>query len=70
MKVKDLIDKLLDCDPELEVLVYGNESGYDKLRKVRPPAVYVELAHKACWMGAYEEASDESEKSFRGIVLC
>jgi len=70
MKVKELIEKLLTVDPDLEVLVSGNQGGYEDV--VFNPDVwnFSRNVENANWFyDSYEETRDASEADFKGIVL-
>lgn len=54
MKVKELIQKLSQCDPEMRVVVDGYEQGFDEPDNVR----YVNMIPnptKKDWEGEFEE---------------
>lgn len=56
MKVKDLIEKLLQEDPEMRVVVTGYECGYDELEEVITVGVTKNLNKKdKWWEGEFHE---------------
>jgi len=72
MTIKQLIEKLSDMDPELEVYIRGYEDGYDDLCVLEPITVCKNV-NTEWWLGKHEDQqnlkhSDEYEQA-KGIVL-
>lgn len=72
MTIKQLIEKLSEMDPELEVYIRGYEDGYDDLYVLEPITVCKNV-NTEWWLGKHEDRqnlkhSDEYEQA-KGIVL-
>lgn len=65
MKIKHLIDKLKDLDPELDVLIEGYEDYYDT-PEISGIIEFEPNVHKEWYYGKHEERKGGSKK---GIVL-
>ena len=65
MKIRELIEKLKDLDPELEVLVEGYEAHYDS-PEVSDIYEFEPDIHKEWYYGSHEEKKGGSMK---GIIL-
>jgi hypothetical protein len=61
VKVKELIEKLRDFDPEMRVIVDGYESGFDDVRHVTTLGIELNANGDGCGIyGAHEKGSDET----------
>lgn len=78
MKVKELIDQLQSLDPELDVLVYGYEGGYESITSVSEPQDFVLDWNTEWYYGPHESLKNldiynielkEHHKIIKGIVL-
>ena len=70
MKVKELIQKLSQYDPEMRVVVDGYECGYDEVDEIRTihiaPNPNVE---EKDWEGEFEFVVDENKKELQQAEL-
>jgi len=60
MKVKELIERLSQENPEMRVVVNGYEGGYNELKNVRHIQI-IPNPSKKWWYGEFEEAPDEAQ---------
>ncbi len=63
MKVRDLIEILNGCDPELPIVVDGYEGGLDDLMEVETIQIFKDVNLNVGWYGDHEEASGASIKA-------
>jgi len=64
MKVKELIEKLSNIDPEREVLFPGYEGGYTNLNNIEPDVLMALYVNKAWYYGEHERCKDNEYKDF------
>ena len=71
MKVKELIEKLKSCDPELMVVVNGYEGGVNEAENAAQ--VKIKLDKNPEWYyGTHEDAASElavDKETVKGVVL-
>lgn len=69
MTVAELIAKLQELDPELEVLIEGYEGGYDSAERIKGPYHYRRDVNADWYYGPHAEADGPSDSDFEGVVI-
>lgn len=70
MKVKELIQKLSEYDPEMRVVVDGYECGYDEVDKIMTVRIKPNLkATEKDWEGEFEFVIDRDKEESRQLEL-
>lgn len=69
MKVKELIDKLKEVDPDLEVMVNGYEGGFNYAYFDSTIINYKKDVYTEWYMGRHERANQNEESDFKGVLI-
>lgn len=69
MKVKDLILRLQECDPEDMVVVDGYEGGVSELKNIKDRVGIVLNVNDESWYGAHEIAYAEDNPHINAVYL-
>ena len=76
MKVKDLIKKLEQLNPELHVFIHGYEGGYSEVESISEEEEFALNVHSEWYYGSHELAKDKmyvpdksKYKIVNGIIL-